>query len=106
MNSLDTICDESEDGFYFDKNNQCKKCHYPVKISNGYCRVCSDNLENYQSGNCWCDKYYTKNATRSKHNNYSDFEEFYQLNKNSQIKYFDLKKLNIDLNYELKHQYL
>ena len=59
-NSYDTICDICEEGFYLDSNNKCKKCHFPIQISNGNCRVCSDNLNDFQSGICWCDEYYTK----------------------------------------------
>jgi hypothetical protein len=62
INSYDEECDECEEGFYLDKNKQCKKCHYPIEISNGYCRVCSDNKNDYQSGNCWCYEYYTKKS--------------------------------------------
>ena len=62
INSYSKECDECEEGFYLDKNKQCKKCHYPIEISNGYCRVCSDNKNDYQSGNCWCYEYYTKKS--------------------------------------------
>ena len=27
----------------------------------GKCRICSDNITDYNSGQCWCNKYYTHN---------------------------------------------
>ena len=57
----ESICVECENGFYIDKNNNnyCKKCKDPVKIANGYCRICSDDENDYESGPCWCNTYYT-----------------------------------------------
>ena len=59
-NSYDNICDECQVGYYFGNDKKCKKCNYPIKINNGYCKVCSDNLKDYQLGICWCDLYHTK----------------------------------------------
>ena len=57
----DSICYECENGFYIDQNDNryCKKCKDPVEIANGFCRICSDDENDYESGQCWCNKYYT-----------------------------------------------
>ena len=52
-------CDKCNNGFYFNNNKECIKCKDPKRIDNGFCRVCSDNENDYESGECWCDKYYT-----------------------------------------------
>ena len=56
------ICEECYQGFYLDNedNTNCKKCKEPTEINNGYCRVCSDIEDDYESGPCWCNKYYTQ----------------------------------------------
>ena len=54
------ICDECREGFYPDNSRQrCKECHDSIEISNGHCKICSDNLNDYESGQCWCDTFYT-----------------------------------------------
>ena len=54
-----SVCDECYDGFYLDNYNYCQKCNGPVEIENGFCRICSDDLTDYESGPCWCNDYYT-----------------------------------------------
>ena len=52
-----SICDKCYDGFYL-SNNNCKKCYENNNIG-GKCRICSDNITDYNSGQCRCDIYYT-----------------------------------------------
>jgi len=59
FNNSKAICDKCFDGFYINSFNQCQKCKYPISIPNGYCQICSDEKENYLSGECWCDDYFT-----------------------------------------------
>ena len=52
-------CDKCEYGFYLLSDKTCQKCN-KVSIPNGYCRVCSNDLTNYNSGYCWCENlFYT-----------------------------------------------
>ena len=52
-------CDKCEYGFYLRSDKTCQKCN-KVSIPNGYCRVCSNDLTNYNSGYCWCENlFYT-----------------------------------------------
>ena len=53
-----SVCDECYDGFYKDNYNHCQKCKDPIEIENGYCRICSDDLNDLESGPCWCKDYY------------------------------------------------
>ena len=56
----DKKCDKCFYGFYSNSEGICKKCHYYVSIPNGYCKVCSDDLTDYNTGTCWCYSYSTK----------------------------------------------
>ena len=54
------LCDKCLSGFYLNSVGDCKKCHDPVDIENGKCRVCSDIENDYNSGPCWCNPHYVK----------------------------------------------
>ena len=51
--SKNPICDSCVPGFYINSNGTCSKCNR-VYITNGYCTVCSDDLNNYENRNCTC----------------------------------------------------
>ena len=58
--SSNVICEECLDGFYLNNDNtECIKCKDPKRIENGYFIVCSDDENEYESGQCWCVNYYT-----------------------------------------------
>ena len=47
-------CLKCESNYYLSTEKTCKRCHDDVYISNGYCKVCSDNLTDLESANCNC----------------------------------------------------
>ena len=53
------ICDECSKGYYLNLFNNCVICKYPVFIPHGICKICSDDLQDYNSGECMCESYYT-----------------------------------------------
>ena len=53
-------CDECNYGYYLDENKECSKCKEPTPIENGQCSVCSNDPNDYESGPCWCDSFYTQ----------------------------------------------
>ena len=56
-----SICDKCYEGFYLNSENKCQKCKNNIIIPNGVCRICSDNENDYNSGNCSCNSYYALN---------------------------------------------
>ena len=44
------VCDKCFDGYYSDLNGQCKSCRTSY-IDNGYCKICSENDNDYS---CYC----------------------------------------------------
>ena len=54
-------CEECENGFYLDPNDNqfCIKCKGTKEINNGFCRICSEDENDLESGPCWCNNYYT-----------------------------------------------
>ena len=59
LDNNNPICDKCIYNNYVNSNGNCSYCHFDVKIPNGYCKVCSDDLTNYESGECHCDYSYT-----------------------------------------------
>lgn len=58
--SYKTECDECNYGYYLDENKECTICKVPTPIENGQCSVCSNDPNDYESGPCWCDLFYTQ----------------------------------------------
>ena len=50
-------CIQCENGYYISEK-KCKICKN-IDIKGGYCSICSDNNENYESYSCWCENFYT-----------------------------------------------
>ena len=59
------VCDKCVDNYYVNNGKTCTKCHYPVYISGGRCKVCSDDLTKYNTGYCTCDIGYTATSLYS-----------------------------------------
>ena len=55
-----TVCDECKIGFYL-KDGMCIECK-EVNIDDGKCKVCSDDLNDFESGPCWCNEYFTQSS--------------------------------------------
>ena len=54
------FCDQCYEGYYLDSSKRlCKRCKGPIEINNGNCTICSDIEEDYESGSCWCNLFYT-----------------------------------------------
>ena len=53
------ICDKCKKGFYLDNTRQyCKKCQN-INITNRFCEICSESLDDYGASLCSCNTYYT-----------------------------------------------
>ena len=53
------------DLYYLSSNKQCKRCHQNIYIPNGYCTICSDNLTDFESAKCFCQRNYFLNKNNS-----------------------------------------
>ena len=58
-------CLKFESNYYLSIDKTCKRCHERVYISNWYCTVCSDNLTDLESANCYCDGGYFLNKNNT-----------------------------------------
>ena len=63
-NSTQSICDKCYYGYYLSNNNVCKKC-FTYPIYGGYCRQCTDDNEDYDNIECFCNYTYTKKTSRT-----------------------------------------
>ena len=59
------VCDKCINNYYVNNAKSCTKCHYPVYIYGGVCKVCSDDLTKYETGYCTCSSGYTANSLYS-----------------------------------------
>ena len=59
------VCDKCINNYYVNNAKSCTKCHYPVYIYGGVCKVCSDDLTKYETGYCYCSSGYTANSLYS-----------------------------------------
>ena len=59
-------CDKCYENYYWSNvTKTCKKCYYQRIINNGKCYICSDDQNDYNSSNCYCDYDYGFNQNKS-----------------------------------------
>ena len=65
FNGSNQECFECESNYYLSSDKTCKRCHEYVDINGGYCRVCSDNLTDLESAECFCYPSYILNENNT-----------------------------------------
>ena len=53
------VCDICQYDYYLNSEKTCSSCYY-IDIEGGWCKICSDNETDYNSGYCYCDYGYVK----------------------------------------------
>ena len=89
------VCDICQGGYYLNSEKICSSCYY-IDIDGGSCKICSDDVTDYNSGYCYCASGYEKidNHTCIKCSDNCVNCEYNKENKTTQCK-------NCDIGYAL-----
>ena len=61
-NNWNVVCDMCKYNHFVDSHGECIKCHNHVHINGGICTVCSENLNDFSKGHCYCYYNYGKSG--------------------------------------------